>query len=102
MAEKLRAVGGQRRFAVSRDVYDIGNLQKAGVDLSKIKAILPQKFQARGLSLSQVSIDALENRKSEFQQDWNRRLSYLVQEEQGNFESDWASVTEILHQVLSE
>lgn len=102
MAEKLRAVGGQRRFAVSRDVYDISNLYKAGVDLPKIKAILPQKFQARGLSLSQVSIDVLENRKSEFQRDWNRRLSYLVQEEQDNFESVWSKVTEILHQVLSE
>lgn len=102
MAEKLRAVGGQRRFAVSRDVYDISNLQKAGVDLPKIKTILPKKFQARGLSLSQVSIDALENRKSEFQQDWNRRLSYLVQEEQDNFESAWSSVTEILHQVLGD
>jgi predicted nucleotidyltransferase component of viral defense system len=102
MAEKLRAVGGQRRFAVSRDVYDISNLYKAGVDLPKIKAILPQKFQARGLSLSQVSIDVLENRKSEFQRDWNRRLSYLVQEEQDNFESAWSNVTEILHQVLSE
>jgi predicted nucleotidyltransferase component of viral defense system len=102
MAEKLRAVGSQRRFAVSRDVYDISNLYKAGVDLPRIKAILPQKFQARGLSLAQASIDALENRKSEFQQDWNRRLSYLVQEEQDNFERAWSNVTEILHQVLSE
>ena len=49
MAEKLRTVGGQRCFAVSRDVYDISNLYKAGVDLPKIKAILPQKCQARGL-----------------------------------------------------
>ena len=101
MAEKLRAVGGQRRFSVSRDLYDISNLQKAGVDLQKVMSVLPGKFQARGISLSQVSISVLESRKSEFLQDWNRRLSYLVQRDQGDFESAWSNVIEVFTQVLS-
>jgi predicted nucleotidyltransferase component of viral defense system len=100
MAEKLRAVGGQRRFSVSRDLYDISNLHKAGVDLQKVMNILPGKFQARGISLSQVSVSVLESRKSEFLQDWNRRLSYLVQMDQGDFESAWRNVIEVFTQVL--
>lgn len=69
MAEKLRAVGGQRRYAVSRDLYDINNLYNAGVDLHKVKAILPHKFEARGIPVSKVSINGLKSRKSEFLQD---------------------------------
>jgi predicted nucleotidyltransferase component of viral defense system len=102
MVEKLRAVGGQRRFAVSRDLYDINNLCEVGVDLQKVKVILPRKFEAKGIPVSMVSINLLESRKSEFLQDWNRRLSYLVQGDQGDFERAWINVLQIFHQVLAE
>jgi predicted nucleotidyltransferase component of viral defense system len=102
MAEKLRAVGGQRRFAVSRDVYDISNLRRAGVDMQKVKTVLPLKFQARGIPLSQISIGKFESRKSEFLQDWNRRLSYLVQGGQDDFEIAWANVLQTLHEGLED
>jgi predicted nucleotidyltransferase component of viral defense system len=101
-AEKLRAVGGQRRFAISRDLYDINNLQRAGVDLQKVKEILPGKFQARGISLSRVSVTTLENRKSEFLQDWDRRLSYLVRRDQGDFEYAWRNVIQTFRELLED
>lgn len=78
MAEKIRAIGGQRRFAIARDLYDIYNLLEANVDLDNVKRILPTKFEIKGLDLTQVSVPNIEARYFEFEHDWNRRLTYLV------------------------
>ena len=99
MAEKIRAVGGQRRFAVSRDLYDIYNLSKTGVDFSKVKSILPEKFTARGLSFSTVDITAFKSRRPEFKVDWDRHLSYLVREGKVSFEETWNKVIEVLEEI---
>ena len=96
MAEKIRAVGGQRRFAVSRDLYDIYNLSKTGVEYSKVKSILPEKFTARGLRFSAIDIAAFKKRRLEFKADWDRRLSYLVLEGKASFEDAWNKVIEVL------
>jgi len=46
MAEKVRAVLGQRVYAISRDIYDIHSLME-DVDDRKILAGLPEKMAAR-------------------------------------------------------
>ena len=99
LAEKIRAVGGQRRFAISRDLYDIYNLVLAGVNLQMVEQILPGKFAARGLSSQGLDPKSLENRRSEFELDWERRLSYLVQGKQATFEAAWNCVLQLLKDI---
>ena len=101
MAEKLRAAGGQRRFAISRDIYDISNLLHAGVDFDQVKTILPEKFLVKGLDLSQFKIEVLENREDEFKLDWDRRLSYLVRDD-ATFEKVWADALQVYHDILQK
>jgi predicted nucleotidyltransferase component of viral defense system len=91
LAEKLRAVGGQRRFAISRDLYDIHQLIKAGVSLPTVARLLPAKFEAKGLDLTSFNIASLEARRKEFEQDWNLRLSYLIPALDVDFTATWTS-----------
>jgi predicted nucleotidyltransferase component of viral defense system len=99
IAEKIRAVGGQRRFAVSRDIYDIYNLVSFGVDMEAVKQILPEKFKGRGLSLQGVDVKSLEQRRSEFETDWDRRLYYLVTNHDLDFEEAWKCVLQFLDEI---
>ena len=84
MAEKIRAVGGQRRFAVSRDLCDIHKLVQSGVDIDDVNSLLPAKSEARGLDVTELDLRNVLDRRSEFEADWNRRLSYLVHAAAGN------------------
>jgi predicted nucleotidyltransferase component of viral defense system len=96
LAEKLRAVGGQRRFAISRDLYDIHHLVKAGVSLPTVAQLLPAKFEAKGLEMSAFNVAYLEGRRKEFEQDWRLRLSYLVPAVDVDFTAAWTSTMEAI------
>jgi predicted nucleotidyltransferase component of viral defense system len=78
LAEKLRAVGGQRQFAISRDLYDIHRLVESGVSIERAASILPEKFAARGIEIASLNSAHLLSRRAEFKFDWDRRLTYLV------------------------
>ena len=41
LAEKLRAVGAQRRFAISRDLYDFHCLIQTGILVTEVVSLLP-------------------------------------------------------------
>lgn len=99
MAEKIRAIGGQRRFAVSRDLYDIYNLLDADVNLDSVRQILPEKFRLKGLDINSMDARSLKNRYSEFEHDWNNRLQYLVQNNQLNFETAWFRVWALINDI---
>jgi predicted nucleotidyltransferase component of viral defense system len=100
MAEKLRAVSGQRRFAISRDLYDIHQLVEAGVSLSDVIPLLPVKFEARGVDIAMLSAQRLAGRRSDFEEDWNRRLIYLVREgRSADFEAVWMTNLETFQQI---
>lgn len=100
MAEKIRVVGGQRRFAISRDLYDIHQLAQSGVDVDDVIPLLPAKFKARGLDVAELDLQSLLDRRWEFEADWNRRLSYLVHAPGGSdFEETWTTVIATLRQV---
>jgi predicted nucleotidyltransferase component of viral defense system len=101
IAEKIRAVGGQRRFAVSRDLYDIYNLVSAGIDMDAVKQILPEKFSVRGLSLQGVDVKIMEQRRFEFEKDWERRLNYLVLNKGLNFDIVWRSALQFLDKIIN-
>ena len=101
ISEKIRAVGGQRRFAVSRDLYDIYNLISNGINLELVKQILPGKFAARGVSPEGINLKSLEQRRAQFEVDWNRRLNYLVQNKNVSFESVWLNVMQTLQEITN-
>ncbi|PKN97696.1 MAG: hypothetical protein CVU43_17065 [Chloroflexi bacterium HGW-Chloroflexi-5] len=102
IAEKIRAVGGQRRFAVSRDLYDIYNLVSFGININAVKQILPEKFEIRGLSLEGIDIKNIEQRRSEFERDWERRLNYLVISKGLDFEKAWQCVLQLLDDIKKQ
>lgn len=100
LAEKLRAIGGQRRFAISRDLYDIHHIVNAGVTVDQVAPMLAKKFAARGVDPAGLSLQRLVGRRNEFQEDWTRRLSYLIQGESGlSFEAAWETMAHVIQQV---
>ena len=96
LAEKLRAVGGQRRFAISRDLYDIHQLIRAGVSLPAVAQLLPAKYEAKGLDMAAFRAVNLEARRKDFEQDWNLRLNYLIPTLDVDFSAAWTSTLEAL------
>jgi predicted nucleotidyltransferase component of viral defense system len=93
MAEKLRAILGQRKHAVSRDLYDIHFLLEQGIDEDRVRAALPSKLEAKELSIDTVTAERLVERKAEFESDWRRNLVHLVaRERMPEFEVVWREV----------
>jgi len=100
LAEKIRAVSGQRRFAISRDLYDIHRLVQAGVSVGKAVALLPAKFTARGVDPAEASVDRIWERRDALEEDWMRRLGYLVTQANAvTFASAWQSTLAVLQQA---
>jgi predicted nucleotidyltransferase component of viral defense system len=86
LAEKIRALCGQRRFAISRDVYDVYRLINSGVNIGDIASNLHEKFKVRGVDINTLSVTTLEQRRSEFEQSWIKQLSYLIPEPQNRIQ----------------
>lgn len=94
MAEKVRAVLGQRIYAVSRDLYDISTLREHVDDESVIRA-LPRKLAAREVELEPGNIRRLTDRKPEFEADWERNLLRLLPPgAESDFEQAWTTAVE--------
>lgn len=97
LTEKLRAVLGQRKYAISRDLYDIHTLSGKDLDLEDVKSALPAKVAARDVDVDDLSIERMSSRKGEFEDDWHRNLVPLVPEaEQLDFESVWGETLEFV------
>jgi len=95
LAEKLRAVCGQRQFAIARDVYDIHQLVQSGATPADVVSGLSAKCAARGVAISAVTVDQLQKRHTQFEEDWRRRLSYLVRDISAvSFDTAWQTVIE--------
>lgn len=101
-SEKLRAISGQRRFAISRDIYDIYQLSEAGVSLEQVRQALPVKFAAKGLSLTTISVETLDARREIFETDWQRRLVHLLPPQQPiSFAKAWQRVRDVVEFLQS-
>lgn len=97
LAEKLRAISGQRRFAISRDLYDIYQLAGTGIAIDAIRAALPAKFAAKGLSVDSLSVERLVAQRDLFLRDWNRRLAHLLPAGQlAPFDSAWQATLDLI------
>jgi predicted nucleotidyltransferase component of viral defense system len=77
LAEKLRAVAGQRRHAVARDVYDIASVVRRGADAGAALSALPKKAARKGVDLSDAAA-RFRAREDEYAASWGRTLEYLV------------------------
>jgi predicted nucleotidyltransferase component of viral defense system len=100
LAEKVRAVGGQRRFAISRDIYDIHRLVKSGVKAADVAPLLSGKFEARGLDIDALTAERVTAQRTEFAGDWSRRLSYLVQDTGAvTFDVAWKTTVDVLRVI---
>lgn len=96
LAEKLRAISGQRRFVIARDVYDLYHLARAGVSLEQVRAALPAKFAVKGIELPKSMAVDLEQDHALFAADWDRRLSHLLPAgDPLTFESAWTSLRQL-------
>ena len=101
MAEKVRAVLGQRIFAVSRDLYDIFSLLDQ-VDEKRVLAGLPKKLDVRGLGPEGLGAGRLTGRREDFRADWERNLVHLLPPggEKG-FDEVWDPVSEFIARVIA-
>lgn len=78
LAEKVRAMSGQRRFAISRDPFDIDQLIKRGADIARTSEIVREKCALKEVDIETVSAQTLSNRKELFRRDWETNLSHLL------------------------
>lgn len=100
LAEKLRALSGQRRFAIARDVYDVHRLSISGVDVAALANVLREKLSAKGMGPEAVNPAKLLPRRREFELDWGRNLTHLLPREQDvPFSSAWATTLNLLKSV---
>ena len=102
LSEKLRALSGQRRFAIARDLYDVFQLVKrGGLELTDVNSILPSKFSVKGLDVEEIEPEYVKNRREEFERDWERNLRYLLPtSEETSFEEAWDMFLELIVQVV--
>jgi predicted nucleotidyltransferase component of viral defense system len=99
-SEKIRAIGGQRRFAMSRDLYDIYQLLQAGLSVEAVTPSLHTKFEARSIDLAALNVPRFVARHAEFEADWHRRLNYLVRNVDAvDFDEAWQTAVDVLQQV---
>jgi len=103
LAEKLRAISGQRKHAVSRDLFDLHYLlTQGGLSLSAVDSVLGPKFAAKRLSIGSIDPAALNARKGEFQRDWSQNLSHLVPSpNRVTFEDAWKTASRAVAHVAS-
>ena len=100
-AEKMRALAGQRRYAISRDIYDLAQLvDREGLDASRVVPALPHKWQAKGLKPATIDLERLAARQDEFRQDWDQNLRRVLPAgAAADFEIAWGKVTALLTDV---
>jgi predicted nucleotidyltransferase component of viral defense system len=102
MVEKLRAVCGQRRFAIARDVYDIWRLrvlppppEEPPIDWGAVGPALRAKAAAKGVDLDSCR-SRLISRAEEYRSNWHSAVAPLVPAHAEAFDQAWETVLEIL------
>ncbi len=101
LAEKLRAFSGQRKYAISRDIYDIYKLADGGVDQQKAMEAFKKKCYVKGILPEKININMIGRRQKEFEINWKNNLEYLVPENQKvTFEIAWNRAIDLLKEAI--
>jgi predicted nucleotidyltransferase component of viral defense system len=96
----LRAICGQRRFIIARDLYDIYHIAQSGVSLEAVRNALPAKFAAKGVDLPVSIISDLERKQALFAEDWDRRLTHLLPlGDPLTFDTAWAATIQLMSKL---
>lgn len=77
-AEKLRAIAGQRRFAIARDLFDLLHLSLAATDVDAAIRAFPEKCAVKGITIKALDLRTMTARKEEYKKNWDNNLEYLV------------------------
>lgn len=77
LAEKLRAICGQRQFPVARDVYDIARLTAEGVEVDAALGAVPAKAAFKNVAIESAAL-RFDARRADLAASWKATLSYLT------------------------
>ncbi len=100
--EKLRALSGQRVYAISRDLFDIHYLSSKRVSISAAIKAFEEKCRVKNLKTDDFSFSKVENRKEEYRTNWKNQLEYLIPKNiKIPFEEAWNTSIKILRSVLN-
>ncbi len=102
LVEKLRAFSGQRRYAISRDIFDIHYLSSQKVNISATIKAFEKKCRAKDLKIDELRLSKVENRKEEYRTNWKNQLEHLIPKNiKVPFEEAWNTSIEMLRSVLT-
>ncbi len=101
LSEKIRALAGQRQYAISRDLYDIATLtSRQHMNPDDVAEGLPRKLAAKGLTAAVIDIDRVRQRQEEFHADWERNLVHLLPPEVTmRFDDAWDRTVDFLADI---
>ncbi|MGD0337498.1 MAG: nucleotidyl transferase AbiEii/AbiGii toxin family protein [Bacteroidota bacterium] len=103
LVEKVRAFSGQRRYALSRDIFDIHYLSLQKVDISAVIKAFEEKCRVKDLKIDELSLSKVKNRKEEYRTNWKNQLEYLIPKSiQIPFDEAWAVSVELLGKALGK
>lgn len=98
--EKLRALSGQRRFAIARDLFDLHFLSDKGVDIEAALRTFRRKCEAKGLIPEKIDIESIKAKRDEFKLNWENNLEYLLPHQlKCPFEDAWQRSMSLLERA---
>jgi predicted nucleotidyltransferase component of viral defense system len=74
VSEKLRAIAGQRRFAIARDLFDIHYLSTQSLNIEEVCKAFPKKCEMKGIRIKEIDLGKLKERRSEYEANWKDNL----------------------------
>jgi predicted nucleotidyltransferase component of viral defense system len=103
MAEKLRAFSGQRKHAIPHDIFDLYHLSRNITSIKNVLEAFPLKCKAKGLSLDAIDFDKVIARRSEYENNWQQSLEYLIPTNlKVPFEKAWDTSIKLLEKALNK
>jgi predicted nucleotidyltransferase component of viral defense system len=101
VTEKLRALSGQRKYAVARDLYDLWSLNKTGVKMYRVLEAYPEKCRVKGIHPTSKNLDRLVGSRDEYESNWKNNLEYLVPADlKCSFPEAWEVSLDLLTRAL--
>jgi len=100
--EKLRALSGQRRYAIARDLFDLHVLNKQSFDKDKTLRLFPAKCEAKGLRVDNLDLSAILERREKYALNWRTNLEYLIPSElRVEFSEAWNTAVGLVKEAIN-
>jgi len=103
MAEKLGAFAGQRKHSIPHDIFDLYHLSRNVVSVENVLEGFPLKCKAKGLSVDAIDLGKIIARRSEYENNWQQNLEYLVPANlRVPFDAAWNTSIRLLERALQK